>query len=88
MRRLEEPAYREIIETGQLQGKASVRRQMFSHMRMANSAGVQATIHLSKHYLGQTERQPLSDGDTLNVTVKGGLPEQPKGDDEATPAAT
>jgi hypothetical protein len=38
---------------------------------MANSAGVQATVHLSKFYLGQTEHPTATlDGSPFEFTLK------------------
>lgn len=59
LRRFEDADIKEIWESGQAVGKVAVRRQMYRHMKMANSAGVQAAIHLAKHHLGQTEKAAL-----------------------------
>lgn len=67
-RRLREPEFREIWERGKEIGKLSIRRQQFAHMALKNSAGVQMTIHLSKHHLGQTEKA------ALELTGKNGGP--------------
>lgn len=67
-RRLAEPELREIWETGKELGRLSIRRQQFQHMTLKNSAGVQMTIHLSKHHLGETEKA------ALELTGKNGGP--------------
>jgi hypothetical protein len=67
-RRLQEPDLREIWEKGKDLGRLSIRRQQFQHMTLKNSAGVQMTIHLSKHHLGETEKA------ALELTGKGGGP--------------
>lgn len=67
-RRLQEPDLREIWERGKEIGKLSIRRQQFQHMTLKNSAGVQMTIHLSKHHLGETEKA------ALELTGKNGGP--------------
>lgn len=46
----------EQLEAGKAGGKLSLRRQQWLHARMPNSAGVQMTIHLSKHWLGETDK--------------------------------
>jgi hypothetical protein len=59
IRRLKEPALREAYERGLALGRVSLRRLQWRHAKMPNSAGVQMTIHLSKHHLGQTEKAAL-----------------------------
>lgn len=58
-RRLQEDEFREIVEQGQAELRLSLRRLQLRHAKMPNSAGVQMTIHLSKHVLGQTEKAAL-----------------------------
>lgn len=59
IRKLKDPKLRAIWERGLALGRVSLRRLQFRHAKMPNSAGVQMTIHLSKHHLGQTERAAL-----------------------------
>jgi hypothetical protein len=59
LRRFEDANFKAIWETGQAVGRVSLRRLQFRHAKMPNSAGVQMTIHLSKHHLGQTEKAAL-----------------------------
>lgn len=58
-RRLKEPEYAAIIKAGQAEGRISLRRLQWRHAQMPNSAGVNMTIHLSKHNLGQTDKSAL-----------------------------
>lgn len=41
---------------GQLVGKVSLRRLMWEHAQQKNSSGAQMCIHLSKHWLGMSEK--------------------------------
>ena len=59
IRRLKEPKLAEAWEVGRANGKLSLRRLQFRHAQMANSAGVQMTIHMSKHHLGETDKAAL-----------------------------
>lgn len=60
-RRMTEPAYRAAHEEGVLVGKATLRSQMFRLARMSQhpSAATQMCIHLSKHWLGMTDKAAL-----------------------------
>lgn len=54
-----DPSYREAWERGQHAGKASLRRLQWKHANGTGSSAVQMTIHLSKHWLGETEKAAL-----------------------------
>ena len=49
---------------GRNEGRIALKRLQWRHAQMPNSAGVQMTIHLSKHELGEHDRQL-----NLNMTV-------------------
>lgn len=51
-----DPKYREAWERGRASGKASLRRLQWQHANGSGSSAVQMTIHLSKHWLGETEK--------------------------------
>jgi hypothetical protein len=66
LRRLkEDPALAEAWEHGKNEGRIALRRLQWRHAQMPNSGGVQMTIHLSKHELGEHDRQL-----NLNMTVE------------------
>lgn len=69
-RRLQEPEYRDIWEAGRSKFKVSLRRLQARHAKMASSAGVQMTIHMSKHHLGESEKS------LIEVSGKNGGPLQ------------
>lgn len=69
-RRLTEPDYRAAWEEGQLIGKASLRSQMVRQSKLMNGAGVNMAIHLSKHWLGMTERSLLELTGRVDSTVE------------------
>lgn len=54
-----DPAYREAWERGRTNGKLSLRRLQWQHASGTGSSAVQMTIHLSKHWLGETEKSLL-----------------------------
>lgn len=56
IRHLKEPANRERWDAGREKGKASLRRLQWQHANGSGSSAVQMTIHLSKHWLGETEK--------------------------------
>lgn len=56
IRKLKEPKFRELWELGKAMGRISLRRLQWRHARQSGSAGVQMTIHLSKHWLGEHDR--------------------------------
>lgn len=64
IRLLKKPEYREVWEAGKAVGMLSLRRLQWRHAQMANGAGVQMTIHLSKHWLGETDKAA-----EINVTT-------------------
>lgn len=70
LRRLEDPEYRAIWEAGRNDFKLGIRRLQLRHAKMPNSAGVQMTIHMSKHHLGESEKS------LLEVAGKNGGPIQ------------
>jgi len=59
IRKLKESPLKEIWEQGKAMGRASLRRLQWKHAQMTNSAGVTMSIHLSKHWLGETEKAAL-----------------------------
>lgn len=67
----DDPEFKAAWEAGIAYGKASLRRLQFKHAQMPNSAGVQMTIHLSKHWLGETDKTALELSGSVdgNVTV-------------------
>jgi hypothetical protein len=56
LRYLDKPEYREAWERGANRGKMSLRRLQWKHANGTGSSAVQMTIHLSKHWLGESER--------------------------------
>lgn len=67
-RYLKQPEYAEAWERGRELGKLSLRRLQWRHANGTGSSAVQMTIHLSKHWLGETEK-------VLNeITGKDGAP--------------
>ena len=59
VKKLRESPLHEIWERGKAMGRASLRRLQWKHAQMANSAGVCMSIHLSKHWLGETEKAAI-----------------------------
>ena len=51
-----DPMYRQAWERGRQNGKSSLRRLQWKHANGTGSSAVTMTIHLSKHWLGETER--------------------------------
>jgi hypothetical protein len=51
-----DPIYREAWERGRQNGKSSLRRLQRKHANGSGSSAVTMTIHLSKHWLGETEK--------------------------------
>ena len=51
-----DPMYREAWERGRQNGKSSLRRLQWKHANGTGSSAVTMTIHLSKHWLGETEK--------------------------------
>jgi len=56
IRKLKDPKYRELFDLGKAKGRISLRRLQWRHAQQAGSAGVNMTIHLSKHWLKEYER--------------------------------
>jgi hypothetical protein len=50
------PEYQEAWDYGKANGRASLRRLQWKHAQGAGSGAVQMTIHLSKHWLGESEK--------------------------------
>ena len=66
LRRLkEDEALAEAWEKGRSEFRIGLKRLQWRHAQMANSAGVQMAIHLSKHELGEHDRQL-----NINMTVE------------------
>jgi hypothetical protein len=68
-RRLKEPQYHDAWQNGVAVGKVKLRLQMVKQSRLMNSAGVQMAIHLSKHWLGMTEKTALDVGNPIVVNI-------------------
>lgn len=62
-----DPLLKEAIDLGQEYGKASLRRLQFRHAQGFGPAAVAMTIHLSKHWLGETERSTLEIDGSIRV---------------------
>lgn len=60
---------KEAWARGAANGKVSLRRLQWKHARMRNAAGVNMTIHMSKHLLGQHDRALLEGKFTSQVDV-------------------
>ena len=58
-RRLQEPEFREAWEGGKAAGRMSLRRLQWRHANSGGSSAVSMTIHLSKHWLGESDRKAL-----------------------------
>lgn len=73
LRYLEKEDYRAAWERGQATGKLSLRRLQWRHANGAGAPAVSMTIHLSKHWLGETEKSLLElsgkDGKPIDVTT-------------------
>jgi hypothetical protein len=89
LRRLkDDPELKAAWENGKNEGRIALKRLQWRHAQLPNSAGVQMTIHLSKHELGEHDRQL-----NLNMTVddldeairelehRSGETEEPAGDE-------
>jgi hypothetical protein len=70
IRRVKEPELADAWAVGKASGKLSLRRLHWRHAQMANSAGVQMTIHMSKHQLGETEKAALELSGHVDSTVE------------------
>ncbi len=64
----EDPECQEAWEDGRRFGRFSLRRTMWKHAQNPNSSGVQMAIHLSKHWLGMSEKS------LLEIAGKNGAP--------------
>lgn len=62
-----DPLLKEAIETGMEYGKASLRRLQWRHASGFGPAAVAMTIHLSKHWLGETDRSTLEIDGSIRV---------------------
>lgn len=58
-RRLQDPEFREAWEGGKAAGRMSLRRLQWRHANSGGSSAVSMTIHLSKHWLGESDRKML-----------------------------
>lgn len=58
------------FERGLQHGKIGLRRLQWRHAQMPNSAGVQMTIHLSKHWLGETDKAALELSGRVDSSVE------------------
>lgn len=69
-RRLQETEFRDIWEQGKAERRIALRRLQWRHAQSAGSSGVQMTIHLSKHWLGETEKAALEVSGRVDSTVE------------------
>lgn len=58
-RRVKESEYREAWDYGRAHGRASLRMLMWRHAQRDGSSGATMAIHLSKHWLGMTDKAAL-----------------------------
>lgn len=63
-----EPLLLESYESGRASGKASLRRLQWRHANGTGSSAVNMTIHLSKHWLGESEKSLLEHSGAIKVT--------------------
>jgi hypothetical protein len=70
IRKMQNPELLEAYELGKAGGRASLRRLQWRHAQMPNAAGVQMTIHLSKHWLGETDKSALELSGRVDATVE------------------
>ena len=56
LRYLEKPDFAAAWESGKASGRMSLRRLQWQHANGKGSSAVQMTIHLSKHWLGETDK--------------------------------
>jgi len=56
MNRLKEPAIKLALENGRQKGKLNLRRLQLRHAQGTGSSAVNMTIHLSKHWLKETDK--------------------------------
>lgn len=70
--RLKIPEYLLAYENGKLRGKLNLRRLQWRHAQGTGSSAVNMTIHLSKHWLGETDNGPsttlIQNNNTLALT--------------------
>jgi hypothetical protein len=59
MLRMKEPQYRDIWNFGKDIGKVSLRRTQWRHANGIGSGAVNMSIHLGKHWLGQTDKAAI-----------------------------
>lgn len=69
-KRMKDEQFRRAFELGKAGGTLNLKRLQWRHAQMANSAGVQMTIHLSKHWLGETDKAALELTGKVDSTVE------------------
>ena len=69
IKRLKEEPLKSVWERGKAMGRSSLRRLMWKHAQMPNSAGGTMSIHLSKHWLGMTEKAALELSGRVDGTI-------------------
>jgi hypothetical protein len=57
--RLKDPEFLLAYENGKLRGKLNLRRLQWRHAQGSGSSAVNMTIHLSKHWLGETDKSAV-----------------------------
>jgi hypothetical protein len=73
--RLKNPEFLLAYENGKLRGKLNLRRLQWRHAQGVGSGAVNMTIHLAKHWLGETDKLPafannVQTNNTLAVNVE------------------
>ena len=63
------PQYREAWERGKQSGKMSLRRLQWAHANGKGSSAVTMTIHLSKHWLGETDKSLVEHAGDIGISV-------------------
>ena len=61
--------YRDAWQRGRAGGKLSLRRLQWQHAQGEGSSAVQMTIHLSKHWLGESEKALSERGGGMDAEV-------------------
>lgn len=72
--RLKLPDFRDLWEQGRSRGRISLRRLQWAYAEAMTAPGANMVIHLSKHFLGETEKSLLEiggrDGGAIAIDVK------------------
>jgi hypothetical protein len=57
--RMKEEGFQLAVDNAKLKGKVSLRRLQWRHANGVGSAAVNMTVHLSKHWLGETDKAAI-----------------------------